>query len=50
MGEIKEPFGNKSTDVKAPYSGHIICHNNASVVSLGDALFHLGIDYTKVEK
>ncbi|MFZ1454798.1 MAG: succinylglutamate desuccinylase/aspartoacylase family protein [Saprospiraceae bacterium] len=49
MGEIKEPFGNKSIQVRAPNSGHIIGHNNASVVSLGDALFHLGVDYSLVE-
>ena len=50
MGEIKEPFGNKSTVVIAPYEGHIIGHNNASVVSLGDALFHVGVDYSLIEQ
>lgn len=49
LGEIKEPFGNKTTEVIASFSGHIIGHNNASVVSLGDALFHIGTDYTLVE-
>lgn len=49
LGEIKEPFGNKTTEVIGSFSGHIIGHNNASVVSLGDALFHIGTDYTLVE-
>ncbi len=45
LGEIKDPFGSKSVDVLSTFSGYIICHNNASVVSLGDALFHIGYDY-----
>ena len=45
LGEIKDPFGSKSVDVLSTYSGYIICHNNASVVSLGDALFHVGNEY-----
>lgn len=45
LGEIKDPFGSKSVDVLSTYSGYIICHNNASVVSLGDALFHIGNEY-----
>lgn len=48
LGEIKEAFGTKSTDIIAKIDGHIICHNNASVVSLGDALFHIGDEYSKV--
>lgn len=45
LGEIKDPFGSKSVDVLSTYSGYIICHNNASVVSLGDALFHIGNEF-----
>lgn len=48
LGEIKDPYGTKSMDVISTYSGHIIGHNNASVVSLGDALFHIGYEYSKV--
>ncbi|MFZ1751417.1 MAG: succinylglutamate desuccinylase/aspartoacylase family protein [Saprospiraceae bacterium] len=48
LGEIKDPYGTKSINVLSSYSGHIIGHNNASVVSLGDALFHIGHIYTKV--
>lgn len=45
LGEIKDPYGSKSVDVISTYSGYIICHNNASVVSLGDALFHIGNEF-----
>lgn len=48
MGEIKDPYGTKSYDVISNYNGHIIGHNNASVVTLGDALFHVGYEYTKL--
>lgn len=48
MGEIKDPYGTKSIDVISTYSGHIIGHNNASVVSLGDALFHVGYEFSRV--
>jgi predicted deacylase len=46
IGEIKDPYGTKSTDVISNYAGHIIGHNNASVVSLGEALFHVGYEYS----
>ncbi|MBK8515945.1 MAG: succinylglutamate desuccinylase/aspartoacylase family protein [Saprospiraceae bacterium] len=49
LGEIKDPYGTKSADIFSTYSGHIIGHNNASVVSLGDALFHIGYDYSPAE-
>lgn len=48
-GEIKDPYGTKSIDVISNVEGHIIGHNNASVVSLGEALFHVGYEYTKVQ-
>ncbi len=48
LGEINDPFGTKSIDVIAKASGHIIGHNNACVVSLGDALFHVGTKFSKV--
>lgn len=41
LGTISDPYGTKSEAVKSPQAGYIIGHNNASVVSLGDALFHL---------
>lgn len=48
LGEIKDPFGTKNVDVIAKSSGHIIGHNNACVVSLGDALFHIGYEFSKI--
>jgi uncharacterized protein len=42
LGEINDPYGTKSYSVVANTTGHIIGHNNASVVTLGDALFHIG--------
>ncbi|MBK9149519.1 MAG: succinylglutamate desuccinylase/aspartoacylase family protein [Saprospiraceae bacterium] len=44
LGAIKDPYGTKSKDVHAPYSGIILCHNNSSVVNLGEALFHIGYE------
>ncbi len=44
IGYLKDPFGNKSVKVTANKDGHIIGHNNASVVNQGDALFHIGYD------
>jgi len=48
LGKIKDAYGTKSMDVISTYTGHIIGHNNASVVSLGDALFHIGHRYTEL--
>jgi predicted deacylase len=48
LGAIHEPTGILSTDVISPGNGYIIAHNNACVVSLGDALFHLGVTYEKL--
>lgn len=44
LGEIHDPQGQTCYPVLAPRPGHIIGHNNAAVVSSGDALFHLGWD------
>jgi predicted deacylase len=41
LGEIHDPDGLTSHPVRAPRAGRIIGHNNAAVVSLGDALFHI---------
>ncbi|MCZ2101706.1 MAG: succinylglutamate desuccinylase/aspartoacylase family protein [Chitinophagales bacterium] len=48
LGEIKDPFGTKSVKIVANTSGHIVGHNNACVVSLGDALFHIGHEYSEI--
>lgn len=42
LGTITDPDNQKSEKVKAKSSGYIIGHNNASVVHVGDALFHIG--------
>jgi predicted deacylase len=43
IGIIKNPYGTKHITVFSKYDGHIIGHNNASVVNQGDALFHIGL-------
>lgn len=48
LGVIHEPTGLSGSKIIAPEDGYIIGHNNASVVSLGDALFHLGVEYQKI--
>lgn len=42
LGRIHDPHNRESRFVKAHRDAYIIGHNNAAVVSLGDALFHLG--------
>jgi uncharacterized protein len=42
LGEIHSPYGEWQQPVHAPHEGYIIGHNNAPVVSQGDALFHVG--------
>ena len=44
LGVINDPYGEFSVDVLSNHSGYIIGHNNAPVVSQGDALFHIGYD------
>ena len=43
LGTINDPYGQKTKAIIAKNPGHIIGHNNASVVNYGDALFHIGI-------
>lgn len=45
MGHIASPQGDRFYRVSAKKNAHIIGHNNASVVHVGDALFHLAYDY-----
>ncbi len=48
LGEIMSPFGERVRDVQAKRDGYIIGHNNASVVSVGDALFNIGYDAQEI--
>lgn len=41
LGLIRDPYGQYETKVLSPRAGFLIGHNNAPVVSQGDALFHL---------
>lgn len=43
IGIIKNPYGTKHITIFSKYNGHIVGHNNASVVNQGDALFHIGL-------
>ncbi|MCB0570454.1 MAG: succinylglutamate desuccinylase/aspartoacylase family protein [Phaeodactylibacter sp.] len=42
LGVINDPYGEWEKTITAPRDGYLIGHNNAPVVSQGDALFHLG--------
>jgi predicted deacylase len=42
LGFINDPYGENKNTVLAHQDGFIIGHNNAPVVSAGDALFHIG--------
>jgi len=48
LGVVKDPYGSKSITVTSQYEGHIIGHNNASVINQGDALYHIAIDYDTI--
>ena len=48
LGLINNPYGEGSIRVIAPRDGYLIGHNNAPVVSQGDALFHLGYAWEEV--
>jgi len=48
LGTIKDPLGTKSIMVLSSRDGHIIGHNNTSVVNQGDALFHIGYDTSEI--
>lgn len=45
IGVINDPYGDGTIKVIAPRDGYLIGHNNAPVVSQGDALFHLGYEW-----
>lgn len=45
LGVINDPYGEAVVRVLAKKDGYIIGHNNAPVVSEGDALFHIGFEY-----
>lgn len=44
LGIVNDVLGIKSATVLSTRDGYIIGHNNASVVSQGDALFHIGYE------
>ncbi len=43
LGVINDPYGGEEIRIFSNKDGYIIGHNNAPVVSQGDALFHIGI-------
>jgi predicted deacylase len=49
LGVINDPYGTKTVEVVAKSDGIIIGHNNASVVNLGDPLFHIGSQYRVIQ-
>lgn len=46
IGVISDPYGIKTYTILSKKEGFILGHNNASVVSLGDPLFHVGTEYS----
>jgi len=44
LGVINDPYGQDEIPVLSTLDGYIIGHNNACVVSEGDALFHIAYD------
>ena len=45
LGVINDPYGQEEISLYAPRDGYIVGHNNAPVVSQGDALFHIGYQF-----
>ena len=50
LGVINDPHGHDEIPVYSKQNGYIIGHNNAPVVSAGDALFHIGYEYEFLKK
>lgn len=48
LGLVNDVAGTTSVTVLATKDGYIIGHNNASVVSQGDALFHIGYEFERL--
>ncbi len=46
LGVITDPYGTKTLDVLANKTGYILAHNNAPVVSQGDALFNIAYQFS----
>ncbi len=42
IGDIHDPHGHMHHEVTAPRNGYLLGLNNAAVINLGDALFHIG--------
>lgn len=42
LGVINDPYGKDAVTIYSNRDGYILGHNNAPVVSVGDALFHIG--------
>ena len=43
IGSIKSPFGDFEKFIRAPANSYVICINNFPLVTVGEALFHLGM-------
>lgn len=46
LGVITDPYGAKTKDVLAHKTGYLLSHNNAPVVSQGDALFNIAYQFS----
>ena len=44
LGVINDPYGAEEFIIHSPRDGYIIGHNNAPVISQGDALFHIAYE------
>ena len=44
LGSVSGPFGYFERKIKAPFTGYVICINEAPIVTQGDAIFHISID------
>ncbi len=45
LGIIQDPHGDMEVQVLSSRDGYLVGHNNAAVISQGEALFHLGYEY-----
>ncbi|XLS30816.1 succinylglutamate desuccinylase/aspartoacylase family protein [Flavobacteriaceae bacterium M23B6Z8] len=44
IGSVSDPFGYFERNVKASFTGYVICTNESPIVNQGDALFHISKD------
>lgn len=49
IGSISDPYGDFEKNVRANYTGYIICSNHSPIVNQGDALVHISTAHEEIQ-